>query len=320
MLPRLIEATSAQLNRHAGTLPMRLRHIEVFHAVYTHGSVTKAATALNVSQPSISKVLAHAEITLGFKLFERARGKLTPTPEAMRLYPHVGELFESLGEVRRVAANLKDSATGRIRIASTPAVGLELLPKLVASYIQKTPGVVFEIETLHHSEIALALRESRIDIGLAFDPGQTVGINQQGIDSGEFVLVAPKTLNLGRRKRFSLKGLNKLPLIALNERSPLGSLIQAQFEALDVHPKVVAVAETYHMAKSLAAEGVGVALVDELSARSAPTDSVQILPLAPSLHYTVSLLQLADAPLSRVCERFIAHLHSDWPRGSPADT
>ena len=47
---------------------MRLRHIEVFHAVYSSGSVTAAARMLNVSQPSVSKVLAHAEQQLGYPL------------------------------------------------------------------------------------------------------------------------------------------------------------------------------------------------------------------------------------------------------------
>jgi DNA-binding transcriptional LysR family regulator len=52
---------------------MRLRQIEVFHAVYSTGSMTSAAAMLNVSQPSVSKVLAHAEQQLGYLLFERCR-------------------------------------------------------------------------------------------------------------------------------------------------------------------------------------------------------------------------------------------------------
>jgi DNA-binding transcriptional LysR family regulator len=50
---------------------VRLRHIEVFQAVYSSGSVTRAAEILNVSQPSVSKVLAHAEQQLGYALFDR---------------------------------------------------------------------------------------------------------------------------------------------------------------------------------------------------------------------------------------------------------
>ena len=55
---------------------MRFRQIEVFHAVYTHGSISAAARALGVSQPSVSKTLRHAEDSLGFPLFQLARGRL----------------------------------------------------------------------------------------------------------------------------------------------------------------------------------------------------------------------------------------------------
>lgn len=292
---------------------MRLRHIEVFHAVYTAGSVTAAADALNVSQPSISKVLAHAEITLGFKLFERGRGKVTPTPEAARLFPQVAAMFDSLGKVRRVAANLRTAGTGRIRVAATPALGLELLPKVVATYMAREPGVVFELETLHHSEIAIALNESRIDIGVAFDPGEMGGIRQQALDCGEFVLVAPTTMKLAGRTNFPLERLADLPLIALNERSPLGGIIQSHLDAHDVNPEVVAVAETYHMAKSLVAQGAGVAVVDQITAYSEPSGQVQVRPLKPSLGYTVNVLTLRNSPLSLVCERFLAHLLTAWP-------
>ena len=61
---------------------MRLRHVEIFHAVFSNGSIRAAARALNVSQPSVSKMLRHAEDQLGFKLFTVVRGRTMPTDEA----------------------------------------------------------------------------------------------------------------------------------------------------------------------------------------------------------------------------------------------
>ena len=148
---------------------MRLRHIEVFHAVYLRGSVTKAAKVLNVSQPSVSKVLAHAEQQLGYSLFDRASGKLVPTPEAHQLFAHVSTVYDSVDRLRNVAENLRAAESGRIRIAATPAFGIDLLPWSVATYRKKHGDTTFAVETLHHKEICSALLESRIDIGLAFD-------------------------------------------------------------------------------------------------------------------------------------------------------
>ena len=85
---------------------MRLRHIEVFNAVMQTGSVSAAARLINVTQPAVSRTLQHAELQLGFALFERARGRLTPTNEAMALFPHVEKLYEQLDEVQHQLFNL----------------------------------------------------------------------------------------------------------------------------------------------------------------------------------------------------------------------
>jgi DNA-binding transcriptional LysR family regulator len=64
---------------------MRLRYIELFHAVLTTGSITGAAKLLDISQPAASKALQHAEDKLGFALFSRVRGRLQPTQLALLL-------------------------------------------------------------------------------------------------------------------------------------------------------------------------------------------------------------------------------------------
>ncbi len=64
---------------------MKLRHLEIFYAVMTCGSLSRAAEALNISQPAASKALKSAEMKLGFTLFQRVRGKLLPTSEAITL-------------------------------------------------------------------------------------------------------------------------------------------------------------------------------------------------------------------------------------------
>jgi len=287
---------------------MRLRHIEVFQAVYSSGSITRAARLLNVSQPSVSKVLAHAELQIGFLLFDRVKGKLVPTPEAERLYEHVAILFEDISAVRRVAANLRNSAKGRIRIATTPALGIELVPSVVAAYMLENPEVFFELETLHYTEIASALSESRIDLALAFDPPSVPGIACQAVAQGEFVLISPPNIELAAHHTISLDDISGLPFIQLNVRGPLGQLLDAQLAASKAVLNVVASAETYHIAKSLVTQGLGVAIVDEITASSGKGEGFRTLKLRPTLNFKISILKADNVPPSRVCSKFIEYL------------
>lgn len=287
---------------------MRLRHIEVFHAVYSSGSMTQAAKILHVSQPSVSKVLAHAELQLGFSLFARVKGKLAPTPEAERLYKHVQTLFEDLGRVKRVASNLQEGAEGRIRVASTPAMGMNMLPALVGEYMRKNSHVVFEMETMHQGELIGALEESRIDLALAFDPASSPSITETKIAQGDLVLITPKGYLHGKPTPIRLMDLVDIPFIRLNSRSPLGRLLEAHIDGVNVELSIIAITETYHLAGALVAQGVGVAIVDQITAKYFKNADIEIIKLDPSLTYNISMLQLNGVPLSRVCQKFKTHL------------
>jgi len=287
---------------------MRLRQIEVFHAVYSTGTMTNAAAKLNVSQPSISKVLAHAEQQLGYRLFDRVKGKLIPTPEAHQLFKHVRNVYDDVDRLRHVAQNLKATSAGRIRVAGTPAFGLEILPRAIATFREQHPDAVFEIETLHLDEIHHALQESRIDIGLAFDPSKHPGIRRTKLARARFLVLAPEGSGFEGKKSLSIDDLKDHPFIGLNGRGPLGQLLSKCLESGDVEPSVVAWTETYHIARALVASGAGITIADEITARSAMGGNVVKIPLEPAIKFDVTQLQLAETPLSLATKRFARHL------------
>lgn len=287
---------------------MRLRQIEVFHAVYSSGSTTAAAATLNVSQPSVSKVLAHAEQQLGYLLFDRVKGKLVPTPEAHRLFAHVAAVYQDVDRLRHVAENLRAGDSGRIRIAGTPAFGLEVLPRAVATFRERHHDIVFEIETLHLDEMNDALLESRVDIGLAFDPIETEGIDADTIASSRFVVLAPPDIDFGGRTSLRAEDLGKYPFIGLNGRGPLGRTLSTYLESVQANLDVVTWSETYHVAKALVACGAGVTIADEITANSGAAENIQILQLEPELRFDIKLSRLAAVPLSIAAQNFGQHL------------
>ncbi len=287
---------------------MRLRHIEVFHAVYTSGSITAAAKILCVTQPSISKVLAHAEQDLGYALFERVRGTLIPTPEAHRLFKSVATVYQNMDQLRRLAKNLQSSGESFIRVAATPALGIDLLPSTIASFINFYGQTAFEIETLHYEEIALALEDSRIDIGLAFDPPPRPGLAIDEIATAEFVVLAPLDLKISSEDVVRIQDLSKLPFIKLSSRGPLGQMLTSQLENSRTEFNTLVSCETYHIAKSLVAEGIGITIIDEITALSAGHGEVKIWRLDPCIRFPISVMHVDQQPLSVSARQFVEHL------------
>lgn len=272
--------------------------------------MTNAAKLLNVSQPSVSKVLAHAEQQLGFSLFERNKGKLIPTPEAHQLFKHVADTYQNIDRLRQVAGNLRSASTGRIRIASTPALGIELLPKAVSTFLNENPDVVFEIETLHMHEINSALLESRIDIGIAFDPIASPGIDIRTLATSRFVVLAPPDSAFDKSAPLSFEDLKDERFIGLNNRSPLGILLSTKLATSGVAMNVVAWTETYHIAKALVANGAGFSIADEITARANTGDGVMIIPFKPTLEFEIRAMHNGRAPLSILAGHFVDHLQS----------
>ncbi len=287
---------------------MRLRQMEVFHAVYLSGSMTGAAARLNVSQPSVSKVLAHAEQHLGYLLFDRVKGKLVPTAEAHRLFAHVLTVYRDVDRLRHVAENLRAGDSGHIRIAGTPAFGLDALPRAIASFKTLHPDTVFEIETLHLDEMNEALLESRVDLGLGFDPFVTNGIDTETIARSRFVALAPRSIDFGGKRVLRAKDLTQYPFIGLNSRGPLGQSLSTYLESVQADLDIVTWTETYHVAKALVARGAGVTIADEITARSSGFDDIQILDLKPKLEFDIKVLSLAAIPLSIAAQLFVEHL------------
>ncbi len=287
---------------------MRLRHIEVFHAVYSCGSVTRAAEALKVSQPSISKVLAHAEQQLGFALFNRVRGKLIPTSEANQLFVQVAQVNDGLNRVRQLAANLRSAEQGAIRIAATPAFGIDFLPGAIASYREDHGDIMFSLETLRHEELSSALTDSRIDIGLAFDPGNLPGISGELLGYGRFVVLVPNGMDMGCEGALQLQDLVGFPFIRLDNQGPLDRFLTTYVEASDIRLDSVVTAGSYQLAKAFVSHGMGVCIADEVTARSGIIDGVEIRELTPALKFRISALHTDRESISLICTDFIKHL------------
>src|SRR4051812_9042972 len=101
------------------------------------GSVTDAARMLHVSQPGISRMLAHVELQLGVKLFERSKGKLRPTPEAQALYAQVEQVYRGVRRIDEAARDLKSGGGLALRVLSSPSMALEVVPQALSELAQR---------------------------------------------------------------------------------------------------------------------------------------------------------------------------------------
>ncbi|QEA12352.1 LysR family transcriptional regulator [Comamonas flocculans] len=287
---------------------MRLRHIEVFHAIMLSGSVSGAARMLNVTQPAVSRTLQHAELQLGFALFQRAGGRLQPTPEAQALFPQVERLFAQLGDVQRLSANLKAGREqGVLRILTVPGLGLEAFPRAVQRFRVRHPRVLLHHQTLHTAQILAALVLQEADLGYVFNVGAHPALVSEAMVQQDVVCVAPKAMlpdEVVRSGKVALAQLAGLPVIGIDHGDPLGRVLGRALDEAQLRLDVVVSVQTYHVALALAHHGVGVALVEACTAVSADRGRVDVLPLLPDLHTAVHALRMKVQAPSQAMRTF----------------
>ncbi|WP_321392581.1 LysR family transcriptional regulator [Emcibacter sp.] len=252
---------------------MRFRQIEVFHAVMTSGTVTKAAKNLRVSQPSVTSSLQQTEQEIGFPLFDRTGGRLTPTAEARILFEEVNRAHDSLVAIERLCGRLKEGAAGHIRVAATPAISQRLLPIAITRFQKQHKRFTFDISSEHSPVILSNLDERPMSYHMGFTFGQDDldGIGSIKIaDLPVYCAVPAKWVSRMPVKPkdnepIDLELLRDFPCVELYENEPLGQRARSLFLSAGVSPQNVVRVHDHHMAASLVHNEIGFAILDALA-------------------------------------------------------
>ena len=290
---------------------MRYRHIEVFYSVFIHGSVTKAAQDLNVTQPSISKILSQSESDLGIKLFERLNKKMIPTQEAKILFPYAQKVHNNLSNFKKVSSNLVEKPQGDLNIAATHALGIDYLPEAISKFSALNSKATFETVTLHYEEIIKQVLELKVDVGIVYDPVEHDDLINQPIINGKFVVIAPQSF-FPNKTVVNINDIKTQPFIKITDkvgpRGPLGSKLEEYLlkNSLNLNPTFNT--ETYQVALALVSKGMGITITDKISAESSSHPNIKILDLKPDLEFSLEIVYSKSNPLSLINKSFISFL------------
>lgn len=113
---------------------LNLRQVEAFQAVFQTNSMTAAADLMGVTQPAISRLIRDLEAETELRLFERSRGGLLATPEAVALYREVQRSFSGLDRIAQAAAALRLKRTGILDIAASGGPAFHCLPAVIHQF------------------------------------------------------------------------------------------------------------------------------------------------------------------------------------------
>jgi DNA-binding transcriptional LysR family regulator len=289
---------------------MRLRQIEVLHAIMQTGSVTGAAKLLNVSQPSVSTVLQHMEAQLGMQLFRRSGGRLKPSPEAEALLPEVSEIFRRVNRLSQNARALARGRLGRITVAGTLALSNGYIVDAVSIFGKSHPDVDVTIHSLQTPDIIERVMAREINLGVCYGEINNSGLLIEELAKGAMICVMPENHPLANKKSIEITDLAGETLITYDDGDVLRAKVESLFEEFDVHPNLSLQVSQTITAIRLVHHGAGLALVEPFYFAAIQPPGLVARPISPVQQLSAYLIRPVDAIESAALTAFIEILRN----------
>lgn len=293
---------------------MELRQLEYFLAVVEHGSVTGAARALQVAQPSLSDVLRALERELGTPLFHRVGRGVVPTAAGEALLGPARRVLRDGTAARAVLDDLVGLSSGRLDILAWSVVSTYPLARLVAAFRRRYPRVTVHIADLRDEDDATALvRDGHHEIALAYaDVTDAPDLCVHELGAHEMRVVLPAGTGADWPDPVPVALLADLATVTVPPTATMRDRIERALATAHSHTRDAAVTEHRDALIPFVLAGVGAAFVSEARAARATELGLGVRRLDPPVHRVYRLLHRTD-DLSPAGRAFV-DLAVEWAR------
>jgi len=289
---------------------VNFRQLEAFRALMIAGTAKSAARLLGISQPAVSKLIEQSEASLKLTLFDRSRGRLTPTPEAILLFDEVERAFIAVDKVHEIASDIKAASAGSLTIAVLPALGLGLVPKAIARFHGAHARTRVSISVQTSAKIEEWAAAQQIDFGIAEFPFVRLGVEIEDFCRVEQVLAVPAAHPLAAQRVVGPADLANHPFISLTRSTVGRHMIDQVFIQAQVERNMILEAQFAAVIASMIAQGLGIGFIDPFTAADFQDKGVVALRFEPKIEFHVGILHPAHRPMSRVAREFLAVLRT----------
>jgi DNA-binding transcriptional LysR family regulator len=293
-------------------IAMNLRQMEVFQAVMREGTVTGGAKALGLSQPSVTEMLKHTEVRLGFRLFNRIKGRLQPTHEAQLLFEEAEVIFDRVNAFHRSAAALRNTSLGSLNVATISSLGLSFVPAMMGRFMATRPEMRARLLVKRRFDLISSIASERIDVGFSFQSGPDPRVIRQEIARQGLVVIFPVGHALADHHRIRVHDMAPWPIVTYTSTQGLGSIINGVFAEAGIAQRAIAEVEDIAQAWSLVQTGIGISVVDAFSNLQDMFPSVNARPLASTVSLTLEALLPRQRPASRLTKAFLDYVARSW--------
>ena len=305
---------------------LSLRQLSTFREVMRSGSISQAARTVGRTQPAVSTMVQTLEDQLGFALFVRTHGKLTPTPEAYFFLEECEDILERVERTERTLQRISSLQSGKLQIACHPAASSVFLPGLMTRFLRGRDELDVSLIMRSSDVIEDLIASQQFDVGFSETPQPRASIKQTDYDL-ECVCVLPAGDPLATAEVVTPNDLDGRPMAVLFEEHGTAVQTEAAFRAAGCRFNKRLELRTFLPGLQFVAAGVCVMVCDMITAYSHLLQAPEAARLAirrfrPRISNSVSILTPGYATQSMASRAFVADLQTavDQMRNDICDT
>ena len=285
-----------------------ITHLRAVVALADHASFTTAATALQISQPNLSRAIAEAERRLGTRLFERTTRSVRVTGDgrevAARARRVLLEFDDGLAEIGRFVSGER----GTVAVACLPSIAATFLPPFIVRFRAAYPDVAVDIRDGLRDDVLNAVRHGAVDFAVVAAAGGATDLDRNQIGSDSFVCALPPDHALAQRETVDWSDLNGQPFIAFGPESSISTYVTSTLERIGVTPGPTIQAHNVGAVAGLVAAGLGITAVPELVVPMMSFAGLEHRRLVPSVSRDIAVVTLPGRSPSASTRAFLSLL------------
>jgi DNA-binding transcriptional LysR family regulator len=282
-----------------------LNDLQAFRAVVELGSFRKAADAVNISQPALSRRIDKLEAALGVRLFERTTRSVTLTTVGRVFAPSAEQLLDDLDVALLGIRDVASSRLGHVTIACVPSVAYYFLPGVIASFHASYPRIRVKLLDGSANEVLGAVISGEADFGVSFMGSQESEVEFKLLLQEKFVAACRRDHPLAKKKRVSWREMYEYDYVSVDKTS--GNRLLLDQALAEVTPKAPSVCETRHVTTmlGLVEAGLGVAAVPSMAMPMRDHPILTSVPLVePVVTRRVGIVKRRGRPLAPAAQQF----------------
>lgn len=284
-----------------------LHQLKVFEATARHGSFTRAAEELFLTQPTVSMQVKQLTKAIGLPLFEQVGKKLYLTDAGRELFSTCQDIFQNLEQLEMTIADLKGMKQGKLRLAVITTTKY-FMPRLLGPFCQRYPGIDVSLTVINHERVIERLATNQDDLYVMSQLPEHLDIKSYPFLENPLVVVAPRNHPLVGEKNISLKRLSEEIFIMREPGSGTRRAFQMILDAQKLSVKVRLELGSNEAIKQAIAGGLGLSV---LSRHTLTMDSHEITVLDVEgfpIQRDWYVVYLAGKQLSVIASTFLDYL------------